>query len=99
MRTNALHKVFDKLNAVQRAQAVIEARLAQDPGGPVEVSVNAAIEPKGPPDMVPPAGRPDVPAAVEFSPHTGLPMVAMERFPDSCRGECEDEPVDDLAIF
>jgi len=101
MRTNALQRVFDKLNAMQveQAQAVIEAQQSEAPGAPEELPENAFGEATGRPDMVPPGGRPDVPAAVEFDENTGLPTVAMEHFPDPCRGECEDEYVDDLAML
>ena len=106
MRANAIGRVIEKLNAMQRTAQAVEALealpseelpaelpgLPEDAAGavPFRPDIIPAARPElsdlpdvamdavaGRPDHVP-TSRPELlPAAVEFCPETGLPMVAM----------------------
>ncbi len=80
MKSTAFGRVLEKLAGIDRTSRAVEALEAashhgqapEDPGG----------DPKGPPDAVPAAHRPELPdAATGFCQATGLPLVAMDRFP------------------
>jgi hypothetical protein len=80
MKSDAIGRVLDKLRDMDRASRAQEALEAAQTKG--HVPEDPGADPNGPPDSVPAAHRPDLPdAATDFDPITGLPYVAMDRFP------------------